>query len=469
MAQRQTCGPFMQRLDALVDQQGVRDGGAARLAGFAHARVDRLLASFALEAQRSDERWLAWASAAAALDREARTWELMNLTEAVLPDLKEGDRPAIARRADNCSEQAWTTLGQDPSRRRMLLEQARVPDDYAMWKRALGLYPLTRWPFYAGVERWQAGWARELRQGQTQAAGGEGGQRWSAASAAMAPAGVSALMEAVSADALGIPRPTEAQSLSLLQAYAPEIEVAQRGPFDLLGRLHWGDAVAPQVDAAHPTVYARVAHTRYGQTTLLQLVYSAWFSERPAEGPFDLLSGAVDGVVMRLTLAPDGRPLLADSIHACGCYHLFVPAQALVPRPAPGLGEEWAFAPIRLPALAPGERLLWRLASGSHMVESVTAAPQGIEVSAGGYQLVEEDQLRSLSVPEGGRRSAFAPDGIMPGTQRGERVFFWPMGIASPGAMRQWGRQPTAFVGRRHFDEPRLIEERFEIEAGVLP
>jgi hypothetical protein len=51
----------------------------------------------------------------------------------------------------------------------------------------------------------------------------------------------------------------------------------------------------------------------------------------------------------------------------------------------------------------------------------------------------------------------------MPGTERGERALFWPMGIASPGAMRQWGRHPTAFVGRRHFDDARLLEQRFEL------
>jgi len=57
----------------------------------------------------------------------------------------------------------------------------------------------------------------------------------------------------------------------------------------------------------------------------------------------------------------------------------------------------------------------------------------------------------------------------MPGTERGERALFWPMGIESPGAMRQWGRHPTAFVGRRHFDEPRLLEQRFHWrqEAGA--
>jgi hypothetical protein len=35
------------------------------------------------------------------------------------------------------------------------------------------------------------------------------------------------------------------------------------------------------------------------------------------------------------------------------------------------------------------------------------------------------------------------------------------MGIASAGAMRQWGRHATAFVGRRHFDDADLFEKRF--------
>ena len=467
--QDQACDHWMQRLDALVEQQDVRDGGAARLPGFVHARVDRLLASFAPEAQTSAARWSAWSQAVATLDREARRWESMNLPEAKARALGEGDRQAIARRIEACAAQAWAALDQDPLRRRVLLEQARVPDDYAGWRRALGLYPLTRWPFFAGVERWQAGWERTLLQGTSRAVDGPASDRWVPMGGAMRPDDVSALMAAVAPDALGIPRPTDAQAVRLLQAHAPQIEVAQAGSFDRLGRLYWSDAVAPRVDAATPMVYGRVAHTRYGPHTVLQLVYSAWFSERPPDGPLDLLAGAADGVVMRLTLAPDGRPLLADSIHACGCYHLFVPGKALKARPAPRLGEEWAFAPIHLPDLIPGERLLWRFSSGDHMLESVTAAPQTRGISEGVYQLADEDMLRSLPLPEGGRRSVFASDGIMPGTQRGERFLFWPMGIANPGAMRQWGRQPTAFVGRRHFDDPRLMEERFEVEAGVLP
>jgi hypothetical protein len=30
--------------------------------------------------------------------------------------------------------------------------------------------------------------------------------------------------------------------------------------------------------------------------------------------------------------------------------------------------------------------------------------------------------------------------------------------------MRQWGRHATAFVGRRHFDDADLLEERFVLQ-----
>jgi hypothetical protein len=79
------------------------------------------------------------------------------------------------------------------------------------------------------------------------------------------------------------------------------------------------------------------------------------------------------------------------------------------------------------------------------------------------YEMHPYDELRSLADGAGGRRSIFGADGLVAGTERAERFFFWPMGIASAGAMRQWGRHATAFVGRRHFDDADLIERRFRL------
>ena len=75
--------------------------------------------------------------------------------------------------------------------------------------------------------------------------------------------------------------------------------------------------------------------------------------------------------------------------------------------------------------------------------------------------MADYDELRSLPRTGGARRSLFEPDGLVAGSERLERYLFWPMGIASPGAMRQWGHHATAFVGRRHFDDPDLLQSAF--------
>ena len=54
------CQRWLQQLDEQTDAHAVRDGGAARIAGFPFVRVDRLLASFRDEALQDAVRWQAW-------------------------------------------------------------------------------------------------------------------------------------------------------------------------------------------------------------------------------------------------------------------------------------------------------------------------------------------------------------------------------------------------------------------------
>ena len=470
----QQCLQWFERLDAVTDAHHVRDGGAARIAGFPFLRTDRLLASFRDEATRSDAAFQAWGARLRALDAQARAFERAHLPAAALAELGVPDVASAGARAQRCADTLWAEVVAHPALRTTLAQRAQVPDDYSDWRRALGLYPLTRGPFFAGVERWQQRWSATFAHTPARIDTTAGWQRHVPATASGSPGGaeLAALLGAVPRDALGIPTPDAATTQRLLQAHAPVLVIQNRGAHDRLGRLHWGEGPAPQVDASQPVVYQRLAHTRFGEQTLLQLVYSVWFPQRPPEGALDLLAGAVDAVVMRLTLAPDGRVWLFDSIHACGCYHLFVPTPALVPRPAPDARSEWAFVPTTLPAMRVGERLRVVIESGSHMVVGVAPEPAANAAADGTapaqtYTLSDEDGLRSLPGADGRRRSAFWPHGIMPGTERGERLLFWPMGIESPGAMRQWGRQPTAFVGRRHFDDARLLQERFRLQPSL--
>ena len=116
--------------------------------------------------------------------------------------------------------------------------------------------------------------------------------------------------------------------------------------------------------------------------------------------------------------------------------------------------------PRTLPAIAVGDRVAVRVESGTHYVRGVDAEPD-VPAEALRYGIAPDDALRTLAHPSGGTRSLFGPDAFVAGTERTERLVFWPLGIARAGAMRQWGHHATAFIGRRHFDEPFLLDRYF--------
>jgi hypothetical protein len=248
-------------------------------------------------------------------------------------------------------------------------------------------------------------------------------------------------------------------------AYAPSFEIEIGGDYDRFGALRWAsEGVVPEVDAADLAVYVQTSTTRYAGRMLLQLVYTIWFPERPAERDGDLLAGRLDGLVWRVTLAPDGEPLVYDTIHPCGCYHMFFPTPRAHARPAPDSLDEWAFAPLELPRVRAGERPRVALASRTHYVTGVTLVHGADRVVR--YAFHPYGELRSLARADGSSRSVFGADGLVAGSERAERFYFWPMGIASAGAMRQWGHHATAFVGRRHFDDADLFERRFAFDLS---
>jgi hypothetical protein len=222
-------------------------------------------------------------------------------------------------------------------------------------------------------------------------------------------------------------------------------------------------------------VYRHVGFTRYRGRTLTQLVYTFWFGARPAAGPADLLAGYLDGLIWRVTLDHQGRALIYDTIHPCGCYHYFFPTPRATPKPAPDAEPEWAFVPQVLEAAPPEARVVLRVATRTNYLERITyVSPVELERESTSLQVLSQDSLRALPIlnhpadKDGGNatHSAYGPDGLVPGTERAERFFFWPMGIASAGQMRQWGRHATAFVGRRHFDDADLFEKRFVLDLG---
>jgi hypothetical protein len=441
----QSCAQWYAALDREIDAAGVRDGGAFRIAGFPYLRVDRFTASFRDEAERDPTAFADWLGRLRALDTTARQYELRNLND--------GDPTG-----EGCAERLSRVDLASAAQRETLLARAVAPDDYLDRNRLLGLYPIAALPFSIGVARWQSDTIEAFRHNEAAAEI----KRYGPPQRPLAAAQIREIMTRVRRDALGVPLFDRGAKENLLRQFAPVFEIETATADDRIGALAWANGPAPAVDLSRPTVYRRMAFTRDGDQILVQLVYTIWFPARPPNGAFDLLAGKLDGVMFRVTLDQAGNPLVYDSIHPCGCYHMFFPTARVRPKPPPEPGVEWAFAPLALPAVDPSWRIVVRIASRTHYIHGLRfdAGEPGIA-----YRFAEDDGLRSLPQPGGSWRSAFGPDAIVPGTERGERLLYWPMGIADAGAMRQWGRQATAFLGRRHFDDPDLIERRFAIVA----
>ena len=92
---------------------------------------------------------------AATLDRQARDAETANLPRGVVPDRRCGRRRRGPRAQPHLPRTLAQRVLQDAALQRTLRERAAVPDRYAVSLRALGAYPLLRWPFFAGVQAWQ--------------------------------------------------------------------------------------------------------------------------------------------------------------------------------------------------------------------------------------------------------------------------------------------------------------------------
>ena len=418
------CAQWYQALDAEIDAAGVRDAQAARVAGFPHLRIDRTLAGLRDRAAKSEPALRAYAERLAELDLEARVHEIQNLP--ALPN--EAARTQSVRRAQDCGRRLMHAALATPASRAAMLAAANVPDDLARTAAS-------------NDEPWQR---RTLAAFKVNPDESVQRVRYAPPAGQRIPRNVIAgLLGRATFDPLGYLALSTREVERLAVSYAPTFEIETRADYDRFGGLRWRRGLSlPQVDAAEPTVYAQAAYTRYGEHLLLQLVYTLWFPERPARDTLDPGAGPLDGVVWRVTLAPDGEPILYDSIHACGCFHVFFPTPRARQRPPPDDGAPGAFVPQRLARVGEDERVVVTLASGTHDVEGVRISRDGESLVR--YTLRPYDELRSMPRLTGGHASAFGADGRIAGS-----------------AARQWGRQS---IGRHHFDAGDLLERRFELE-----
>jgi hypothetical protein len=428
------------------------DGQYQRLEGFAGLRSDRLLAALGRSAKTSEQRRL-WLQQLAARDAEASAIEWANRPvtgrarghgHGAQPS-QSSQQPFQQSQLASCRAAQVQRLSEDDSAFQQAVDAAQVTDDYRGWARALGLYPLFK-PFYQHA----------IRAWQTQAAQAQApveSARWltyQPFEAAQPMLGI--LMH----DALGLPQPTAQQRAALLAQHAPLLRIEQLSRADRLGSPGFAADGQRSFDPLVPQLYQQLGWSRLDGRWHLQLVYQLWFSQRPKAHGLDLYAGELDGLIWRVTLNDQGDAVLYDAIHPCGCWHaFFLPASSPWQFRQPAQQE--ARSARRLQNTGQHAATLW-LSGREHRllwVDERRSPYPAIE-----YLRSELDQLRQLPHPQG-RRSLYGPDGLVAGSERLERWLLWPSGVRSPGAMRQWGRHATAFVGRAQFDDPQLLDQYF--------
>ena len=448
-----TCGDLVAQLDAAIVSEHVRDVQNKRIHGFPMLRTNRFWSSYAheLETEKEAPFWLTQLESQALMDWSI---EKKNLLPASQEKLDLWTQKYFHQNVDEALQQCMQQthafrLKHLPD----IVAASKVPDDYQTWKRVVGLYPLTAVPFLMGVHAWQDD-AKASFQEPLVADESDLHYHMKVTEGAALEHPINT--KGQGKNPLNIPIPDDSEMKHLFEHFAPQLTILAATDVDHLGEIKINSA-QQSIHVKNPVVYTHISHTRWHGKALLQLNYMFWFSARPKTSVFDLLGGELDGLIWRVTLTEDGRPLLYDAIHPCGCYHMFFPSQSLSLKEKEDFYEEGALVPQFIPNSF-GDHLELVIKSQTHSLLRIQKAGSNKGVP---YQQRPYHALRSIPYAEG-FKSMFDEDGLVAGSERGERFFFWPMGIESAGAMRQWGHHATEFVGERHFDDANLIDRYFK-------
>lgn len=457
------CRALYATVDAKIQAAGATDPGLYQVPGFPYLRSSRFLASFHDEVNDL-ERFQSWLGLLRQADRDARGREILvaykqRQWSAPLTDLRQ--------RLQHCGDQMAQADLATPAARARLRAAVQVPSDYSWAQRVFGAYPLAL-PFLKwGVSNYQEQVQKSYEQPLQAPQAGQL-KLWRLAVNPKVPAAspreVAAWIARGKQQPLAIPVFTPQQLQRMYAAYAPALWVETVSSNDLPGRVLFNNRNQPVLDTASPVSYVLQDYARVDGQVLPQLVYIVWFNARPARSALDPYAGHFDGLIWRVTLGSDGRPLVYDTIHPCGCYHEYFPARALKPRDHAALWQEAALIPQHDPVgVAP---VAVRIAAATHAVQRVVPL-SAVSSAVSHYTLLPYKALMELPDAEGKPRSLFDPDtGLVAGTERTERWWLWVSGVRSPGAMRAWGRHAIKFVGEAQFDDPYLLEHAFDFRGS---
>lgn len=445
-ANYRTCRAEYEAMDARVAAAGVADPQYFRVPGYPYLRTDRVLASFAHEVATLDEIG-GWVRKMREFDQEAREFEYRNLGMSMQEAAESRSRFLNCGRTLSAIE-----FNDAPQVFAALQDVVTPPDLYSTAQRAFGFYAFTAPGMRARMEArrkaLEEAYAKPVNQLPAQAP-----LRVWRVNAVEDKSLAQNPYKGMLPDELGFPGLTESQWRALAEHHAPQlwIETASDGD-EPAQPVHTPQG--PSADPARHSTNFHITFTRFGGIPLTQINYLFWFRGPDANIP-------LDGFIWRVTLDPQAKPLVYESLHTSGRDHRIYPVQPLARRP----DGDGSFAPVTIaPRLAPEHGATIRISAGTHEILRVLG-PSEMPIDAQGaaqtYDLTRYEDLMALARPEGGTRSLFGPDGIIPGPHAKDPIGGLASGIAQPGALRALSRLPVAHVGRRHFDEAFLLETVF--------
>ena len=415
------------------------------------------------------DRFLAQLYSQASSKKQRQEWLKLAFEKAQLKTLlslqNQNNNSHEIGRFKSCSQNLYLNLYEDPSLLwSQISSQQIIPkDEYSMLSRFLGGYWFAKWVATSSIQKEKdkalSLWQKTMNLPQKSTV-------WGMEKSNKEKIEVNNLSHknefnrAYEKSSLQLPSFSKNKLEELFQYYAPQWRIYadpySQGPHNDNSintpgtpkfNNEWG------ISAYQTQIFTHSNFTIFNDKKLLQLSYLIWFPQaRYNNTGIDWYGGKFDGVYWRVTLDIDGEVLLYDSIHACGCYHTVVinPEKIILKE------NSESERPIVAPAPWSSGPLQLILSANQHWLIGITTQ-QNINKN---YTLKSSNNLRSMKTPLG-FKSLYDDKGFIRGSERNERFFLWPFGVEKAGAMRQWGQHATAFIGKRHFDDARWLDDFF--------
>ena len=452
-----SCADFFALLDKRIEEAEILDPGVFRVKDYPYLRVNRFIASFREEVDKKAA-FAEWVDRMQTMDQGARKFEIANLSQSEVTSLDSvHGKLGLYRKVEICGDNLKAVDFQNFENQKKLQNSVSVPDDYIPFRRVLGLYPLTSLFVSHGVSKWHVEAHKTFSVERP--VGWQTIRYFPAQPFNMSPTGQ--IVKPNKRDALGIPIYSSEERKTLFRIWAPVWEIQIQGDYDRIGAPIWTDSGVLKVDTDQPLTYTLLSFTRFGKEILTQLNYIIWFPSRPKEGALDIYGGLFDGLNYRVTLDNNGKAILYETIHNCGCYYKAYPTDRLQVLKKIDYAEPPLI--LEVPDINFSKNFMTvAMESRTHYVQHLYPSTRESQASKTVYSLADYNQLRSLPYSKDKRKSMFNQNSIVPESKRLERFILWTTGVLSPGAMRQWGRHAVAFVGKRNFDDPFFMDKMFK-------